>query len=71
MIVTYAAIQADVRERTGRAIKTCWIAHVKSLNGLPMRTAPNRQSPNRRVHPCPDWARPMIEDALRRHGVLA
>lgn len=68
---TYTAIQVDVRQRSGRAVKTCWIAQVKALNGLPMRQAPNRRSPNSRVHPCPEWARPLIEDSLRRHGVLA
>jgi hypothetical protein len=68
---TYATIQADVRQRSGRSVKTCWIAHVKALNGLPMRQAPNRQSSDRRIHPCPDWARPLIEESLRRHGILA
>jgi hypothetical protein len=67
---TYKAIQADVRDSSGRTVKTCWIAHVKALNGLPIRQAPNRQSLNSRVHPCPDWARPLIEDSLRRYGVL-
>lgn len=71
MTGTYATIQADVQQRSGRSIRTCWIAHVKSLNGLPMRTAPNRRSLNYRVHPCPAWARPLIEEALRRRRVLA
>jgi hypothetical protein len=69
-MATYAQIQDDIRSRHARVVKTCWIAHIKALNGLPMRKAPNRQSPTSRVHPCPDWARPLIEDSLRRHGVL-
>jgi hypothetical protein len=69
-MVTYKAIQADVRKRSGRFVKTCWIAHVKELNGLPMRIAPNRRTASCRAYPCPHWARPLIEDTMRRKGAL-
>ncbi len=67
---TYKQIQDDVKARHSRTVKTCWIAHVKELNGLPMRSAPNRQSKSRRVHPCPEDFRPMIEESMRRLGVI-
>jgi hypothetical protein len=69
-MVTYKQIQDDVRARYGCAVKTCWIAHVKELNGLDLRPAPNRQSDTTRVNPCPIDVRPLIEDSMRRLGVL-
>jgi len=41
-MATYADIVDYARERSGFAPKTCWIAHVKELNGLPVRRAWNR-----------------------------
>lgn len=69
-MATYRAIQEDVRIRHGRTVKTCWIAHVKELNGLELRSAPNRQSAATRVNPCPSEVRPLIEDSMRRLGML-
>jgi hypothetical protein len=69
-MATYQQIQADIRSRHGKAVKTCWIAHVKELNGLAPRQAPNRQSPTKRVHPCPAEIRPLIEESMRRLGML-
>jgi hypothetical protein len=69
-MATYKQIQEDVRTRDGRVVKTCWIAHVKEQNGLVMRVAPNRHSPDARVHPCPVEVRPMIEASMRRFGML-
>lgn len=36
-MATYLMIQNDVRERHERNVMTGWIAHVKGLNGLPLR----------------------------------
>jgi hypothetical protein len=69
-MATYKQIQEDVRGRYGQAVKTCWIAHVKELNGLTMRIAPNRHSLSARVHPCLAEVKPMIEDSMRRFGML-
>jgi hypothetical protein len=69
-MATYKQIQEDVRKRHGRAVKTCWIAHVKEQNGLRMRTAPNRHSQVARVYPCPVELRVVIEDSMRRLGLL-
>ena len=69
-MATYRDIQEDVRARTGRTVKTCWIAHVKELNGLPTREAPNRISATGRVAPCPPEMRPAIEESMRSFGML-
>lgn len=37
----------------GFAPRTCWIAHVKELCGLPLRQAPNRTDAAQRSNPCP------------------
>jgi hypothetical protein len=64
----YQKIQEWIKSHYGKTVKTCWIAHVKELNGLPMRQAPNRKG--RRKYPCPNEARPLIEEAMRDLGVL-
>ncbi len=69
MMATYVEIRECVRARHGRYVKDCWIAHVKELNGLPVKMSPNRMSP--RKCPCPDRVRPMIEDAMRHLGMLS
>jgi hypothetical protein len=38
-MATYAEIRAYVRKRSGYVAKDCWIAHVKALNGNPVRRA--------------------------------
>ncbi len=68
MTATYAQIRERVRARHGRYVKDCWVAHVKELNGLTSRKSPGRKSP--RANPCPNWARPVIEDAMRHLGML-
>ncbi len=69
-VSTYQDIQNLIRTGHGRTVKTCWIAHVKELNGFVLRRAPNRISTARRQHPCPQWARGLIEDAMRLLGDL-
>ena len=68
-MATYKALQADVKARTGRTVKTCWIAHVKELQGLSPKPAPNRQG-SQRKHPCPCQFRPHIVESLCRFGML-
>ena len=68
-MVTYRDIQEDVQRKHGRTVKTCWIAHVKELNGLDLWPAPNRQSAATWVNPCPLEVRPLIEDSMRRLGM--
>ena len=69
-MATYKQIQDDINHHNQRSVKTCWIVHVKELNGLPVRQAPNRISTNTREVPCPDEVRPIIEASMRRLGML-
>ena len=41
-MLTYKQIMECVRRRTGRTVKTCWIAEVKRELGLTARVAWNR-----------------------------
>ena len=50
---TYKRIQECMRKGTGIVVKSCWIAHVKEIIGVPMRPAPNRGAGHRK-HPCPE-----------------
>ena len=52
-MATYRQIQLKTREMSGFVPKTCWIAHVKELCGLPLRQAPNRTDAAQRSNPCP------------------
>lgn len=69
-MATYREIQDDIKRKHGKTVKTCWIAHVKELNGLSLRVAANRLSPHTRKYPCPEYIRPLIEEAMRHLGVL-
>lgn len=68
-MATYREIAEFVRSKYGKTVETCWIAHVKDLNGLKPRRAPNRKS-DKRVKPCPDDKREMIEHAMRHFGMI-
>ncbi len=66
---TYEQIQAWVKNKHGFVPKTCWIAHCKELNNLPLGRAPNRQGSSR-VEPCPPGKRLAIEEAFRQFGMI-
>jgi hypothetical protein len=65
-MATYRDIQIFVRHRYGVVAQSCWIAHVKELNGLPLK----RRCANERVKPCPPQWRAAIEEAIRYFGWL-
>jgi len=69
-MATYEQIRADVLAKHGVYVQNCWIAHVKELNGLTSRPAPNRRSVYARVKPCPDNVRPIIETSLRHFKMI-
>jgi len=69
-MVTYKNIQDDVKGSHNISIKTCWIAHVKELNDLPLRKASNRISENDRKYECPEEVKPIIEASMRKLGML-
>jgi hypothetical protein len=68
---TYTDIAECVKQRHGFVPKTCWIAHVKELNGLPVRVAPNRQSQAARMVPCPPEKRAAIEGCIKYLAKMA
>jgi hypothetical protein len=68
-MATYKQIQGWVKHKYGFIPKTCWIAHVKNMSGLPMRKAPNRKG-TERVEPCPPGKVELIRSALRHFGMI-
>ena len=62
-MATYKEIQAYIKEQNGTIIKTCWIAHVKEINGL------IKQNLNRK-YPCPNNKIQIIEDAFKNFGMI-
>lgn len=69
-MATYRQIAEHVKQTDDFVPKSCWIAHVLSDYGKTKREAPNRQSSETRVHPCPAAKRPAIEAALRSFGMI-
>lgn len=69
-MATYKEIQNDIERHNNRSVKTCWIAHVKEQNNLPLRKASNRKTPDMRQAPCPPEVKPIIEASMKRLGML-
>lgn len=68
---TYQEIQKWVKQHHGFSPKSCWIAHCKELCGLPVGIAPNRQTTEERVEPCPPDKQVAIKQAFRHFGMLS
>jgi hypothetical protein len=66
---TYKEIRQWMQKEFGYAPETCWIAHCKELNGLPLRNAPNRHGKDR-IKPCPEGKRAEIRKAFKHFGML-
>jgi len=60
----YEEIQKYTKENYGYKVKTCWIAHVKEMCGLPVKQAYNRIS-DVRSNPCPDNKIESIKEAFK------
>lgn len=69
-MATYKEIQGYVKETYGFLPKTCWIAHMKELCGIPVKNASNRISPSHREKPCPPEKMPYIKEAFRYFGMI-
>jgi hypothetical protein len=69
-MATYKEIQDYVRKEYGFAPKSCWIAHVKELNGLNPRISPRRYDPETRQVPCPPHKVGPIQEALHHFGMI-
>lgn len=57
-------IQDEFYLRYNRTVKSCWIAHVKCMLGIPTRKAHNRDGEIRK-HPCPPRFRPALATLLK------
>ncbi len=66
---TYKQIQGFIKDRHGVSIQTCWIAHAKELNSLPVRKAHNRNGEERAM-PCPSEKLPLIREAFKHFNIL-
>ena len=64
---TYKQIAECVRRRTGRTVRTCWIAEVKRELGLTTRTAANRGQ-GFGATPCPERYKEAIRHCLSGVG---
>jgi hypothetical protein len=67
-MATYKQIQEYIKINYGITPKTCHIAHVKEICGLPLRKAWNRQT-QRKYH-CPPELIPKIKKAFVVFGDL-
>ena len=63
-MATYKEIRAYIKAHNGFNVETCWIAHVKEMNGL-------IDVNNDRKKPCPADKAESIEQALRHFGVIS
>lgn len=68
-MATYEQIRKWVKENYGFYPKTCWIAHVKEISGLPVQPSPRRRG-KERANPCPPSKVEPIRAALRHFGML-
>lgn len=66
----YKEIQQYVKLKYGFTPKTCWIAHMKEMCGIPVRVAPNRYDLNSREKPCPEDKQAAIRDAFVHFGMM-
>lgn len=69
-MATYQNIVQYILKHHKKWVHTCWIAHVKEMNGLQPKRASNRFAGQKRQNPCPGWARPLIEDAFRHYDII-
>ena len=69
-MATYKQIQEHVKAKHGYTVKSCWIAHCKELNGLPVKMSSRRYNPKVRQIPCPSNKREVIEEAFRHFKML-
>jgi hypothetical protein len=63
IVVVYSIIY--VRKKHGVSIKTCLIADMKKLPGLPKRVALNRINMNAKSNPCPEDKKELITEAFK------
>lgn len=62
----YSEIREWVRRNFGFVAQSCWIAHCKELNRIPVKI----RYKGKRKKPCPPNKRQAIEDAFRSFGMI-
>ena len=68
-MATYKEIIAWIKEEYGFVAQSCWIAHMKELNGLNLKQASNRQCSTRKK-PCPIDKQDKINNAFKHFGMI-
>ncbi len=69
-MATYSKIQEYVKINYDFSVKTCWIAHMKELHGLPVRVAYNRINTDLRENPCPFNKQGAITSAFKYFDMI-
>ena len=69
-MATYKDIQSYIKLNYDCTVKTCWIAHMKSICGLPVRQAYNRKDPEKIVFLCPDSKKDIIKAAFKHFNMI-
>ncbi len=69
-MATYKQIQEYVKSYYGFSPKSCWIAHVKEMNGLQPRVSYRRYDSKIRQVPCPTDKMKPIQEAMRHFGMI-
>ena len=69
-MATYKEIQTYVKNIYGFIPKTCWIAHMKEICGLPVKVSHNRHSPDKREKPCPLDKMEPIREAFQHFKMI-
>ncbi len=69
-MATYKQIESYVKKNYGFIPKSCWIAHVKEINGLKPRISHRRYDPKIRQVPCPPGKVKPITEALRHFHMI-
>ncbi len=66
----YKKVQEYVKRKYNFSVKSCWIAHIKELNGIKMKQAPNRLSSTERKYPCPEEKILVVKNAMKKFGLI-
>ena len=69
-MASYKQIQEYVNNEFGYIPKTCWIAHVKEICGLPLKGVHNRQTPLERIFPCPVEKQNDLKEAFKHFKMI-
>ncbi len=69
-MASYAEIRNYVEQNFGFYPKSCWIAHMKELCGLPVKISNNRYDVSKRTNPCPDDKQYAIRKAFQYFNMI-